>query len=336
MRVKEIVFAGVNVVRLEETDFNPRPSDNEITIRTLVTVISAGTELACLEGRGWAPFPFRPGYGAIGEVIATGKNIQGIQVGDRIFTYSRHASYAKSRTVALKVPEGCPLEYLVFARMASVAITALRVSNAELGDRVAVIGLGVVGNLAAQLFQLAGCDVIAFDRIPKRLDVAKACGIKTTVNVSEVDPVEAVKEWTEGKGCEVVVEATGTPQAAMLSGQMARRNGEVILLGSFFGRELITNVTDLLERIHLWGHGCITYKGAHEWRYPIPEDPQGFSKHSIERNAKLNLRLIAEGRLKIAPLLTHRMPPEQCADAYAGLRDRPDEFIGVVFDWTQG
>jgi threonine dehydrogenase-like Zn-dependent dehydrogenase len=54
----------------------------------------------------------------------------------------------------------------------------------------------------------------------------------------------------------------------------------------------------------------------------------------VERNAKINLRLIAEGKLKVEPLLTHRMRPEQCADAYAGLRDRPDEFVGVVFDWT--
>lgn len=120
-----------------------------------------------------------------------------------------------------------------------------------------------------------------------------------------------------------------------MAGQLTGKNGEVILLGSLFGRPLTMNVTELLERIHLWGHGCVTYKGAHEWRYSIRKDPQGFTKHSIERNAKINLKLIAGGKLRGAPLLTHKLRPKRCAEAYAGLRDRPDEFVGVIFDWAQ-
>ncbi len=335
--VRQVVFPQANVVQLEEeVEVDLTPTAGEVVIRTLVTIISAGTELACLAGLAdWAPFPFRPGYGAIGEVIAVGEGVTDVQIGDVILTYSNHANHAKARVIAVKVPEGLDPFKAVFARMANVSITALRVSDAELGDTVAVIGLGVVGNLAAQLFQLAGCRVIGIDRIPKRLEVACACGIEQLINASVADPVQAVKDWTDGKGCEVVVDATGNPQASVMAGQLAGKNGEVILLGSPFGRPLMMNVTELLERIHLWGHGCVTYKGSHEWRYPIRQDPQGFTKHSIERNTKINLKLIAEGKLKVEPLLTHRMRPEQCAEAYAVLRDRPEEFVGVVFDWKQ-
>lgn len=336
MKAKQVVFTEPNVVRLETFDFDPKPSENDIVIRTLASIVSAGTELACLAGLAdWAPFPFRPGYGAIGEVIAIGNYVKDIKIGDIILTYSNHASHAKAHILAVKVPEGLEPEHAVFARMANVAITALRVSSAELGDTVAVIGLGLVGNLAAQLFQLSGCRVIGIDRIPKRLEIARACGIEQIVNASISDPIQVVKEWTDGKRCEIVVDATGNPQVSVMASQLAGKNSEVILLGSYFGRRLETNVTDLLERIHLWEHGCVTYKGAHEWRYPVKEDPQGFAKHSIERNTKINLRLIAEGKLKVKPLLTHKFKPEQHAEAYEGLKDKPHEFLGVVFDWAQ-
>lgn len=341
--MRQVVFPAANAVELVTETVDLTPAPDEIVIRTLVSIISPGTELACLAGLAdWAPFPFRPGYGAVGEVIAVGDAVSKIKVGDIILTHSNHASHAKARVIAVQVPDGLDPVKAVFARMADVSITALRVSNAELGDTVAVIGLGLVGNLAAQLFQLAGCRVIGIDRIPKRLDIARACGVERLINAAVADPVQTVKEWTDGAGCEVVVDATGNPQAALLAPQLAAKYGEVILLGSYFGRRLETNITELLERIHLSGYGCITFKGAHEWRYPVKEVRDDLLpiernahlyKHSVERNAKITLRLIAEGRLKVEPLLTHRLPPEQCADAYAGLRDRADEFLGVVFDW---
>ncbi len=346
MKVRSVLFPEANVVRWVEEEVDLTLAENEVAIRTLVSIISAGTELACLAGlANWAPFPFRPGYGAIGEVIAVGTAVTDIKVGDIILTHSNHASHAKARVIAVKVPEGLAPEKAVFARMADVSITALRVSHAELGDRVAVIGLGLVGNLAAQLFQLAGCEVIGLDKVPKRLDIAKGCGISAVVNTEEVDPVQAVMDWTEGKGCEVVVDATGNPAATLLAAKLAAKYGEVILLGSYFGRKLETNVTELLERIHLSGYGCITFKGAHEWRYPVKERRDDilpaernahFYKHSVERNAKINLRLISEGKLKVEPLLTHLVKPEQCAEVYFGLRDNPQEYVGVVFDWREG
>lgn len=344
MLVKQVVFPRTNEVQLEEVEVDLTPAENEIIIKTLASIISAGTELACLAGLAdWAPFPFRPGYGAVGKVIAVGKNVEDVKVGDIILTNSNHASYAKARVAAIKVPDGLEPNKAVFARMANVSITAVRVSSAELGDKVAVIGLGLVGNLAAQLFQLAGCEVIGLDKVKKRLEVAKMCGIEKVVNTEEIDPVQAVKELTEGKGCQVVVDATGNPAGTLLAPQLAAKYGEVILLGSYFGRKLETNVTELLEQIHLSGYGCITFKGAHEWRYPVKEIRDDilpiernahFYKHSYERNAKINLRLIAEGKLKVEPLLTHIVKPEQCAEVYWGLRENLGEYIGVVFDWA--
>ncbi|MFA4029595.1 MAG: hypothetical protein GDYSWBUE_000754 [Candidatus Fervidibacterota bacterium] len=344
MVVRQVVFVAPNSVQLEEVELDMTPKGDEVVIRTIASIISAGTELACLAGLAdWAPFPFRPGYGAIGEVISVGDSVTDVKVGDIVLTYSNHASHAKARVLVAKLPNGMDPFSAVFVRMANIAMTALRVSDAELGDTVAVIGLGVVGNMAAQLFQLAGCRVIGIDRLPKRLDVARECGIELLVDASSEDVIQAVHKMTDGNGCEVVVDATGNPSATIMAAQLAAKYGEVILLGSYFGRKLETNVTELLERIHLCGYGCITFKGAHEWRYPVKERRSDLIpseqnahiyKHSIERNTKINMRLIADGKLRVEPLLTHRIRPEQCAQAYEGLRERPNEFIGVVFDWT--
>jgi len=331
---KRVLFVEPNVVRLEGFEFDPTPADNGVVIRTSATIVSAGTELACLAGtEDWASLPFTPGYGAVGQVIAIGKDVRAFKVGDLVFTHSNHASHAKGEVVTVKVPDGLDPVHAVFARMASVAITALRVGSAELGDKVAVIGLGSVGNLASQLLTLSGCDVMGIDLVHRRLEVARECGIGTTLNPNEGNPIEAVKGWTDGKGCEVVVEASGNPKATLLATELASRRGEVILLGSP-RRQLQGNVTDLLRRIHLWEYGCITLKGAHEWRLPIHEDPGGFTKHSIERNTRIILRLISEGKLKVSPLLTHKLPPERCAEAYRGLLENPDKYIGVVFNWN--
>jgi 2-desacetyl-2-hydroxyethyl bacteriochlorophyllide A dehydrogenase len=330
---KRVVFPKPNVVQLEKFSFDPAPSAKDVVIRTRASIISAGTELACLTGlEDWAKLPFHPGYGAVGEVMAVGNEVKGLRAGDVVFTYSNHASHARSAVIAVRVPEGLDPSHAAFARMANVAITSLRVSNAELGDRVAVIGLGLVGNLAAQLFTLAGCEVMGIDPVARRLELARACGVGAALNPQEAKLPEAVKRWTDGKGVEVVVEASGTPQGALMAAELAGKKGEVILLGSP-RKPLETNVTELLRRIHIWDYGCVTFKGAHEWRYPVGEDPSGHEKHSIERNARIVLKLIAEKRLRVSPLLTHVIRPEQCAEAYAGLRDNPNEYIGVIFNW---
>jgi threonine dehydrogenase-like Zn-dependent dehydrogenase len=133
--------------------------------------------------------------------------------------------------------------------------------------------------------------------------------------------------------CEVVVEATGAPAVAEKAAQFAAKLGEVVLVGSPRGQHM-GDITTLLNCIHLWGNGCVTFKGAHEWRYPVDRDPNGHAKHSIMRNVEILLGLIAEGRLHVKELLTHVLPPTECAKAYEGLRDKKDEYLGVLFDWT--
>lgn len=317
----------------EDFDITLNGPDDAI-IETEYSVISPGTELAILSGgESWAPLPITHGYGAVGRIVAKGENVKSAKIGDRVFTYSKHQAYDHFSRVLVPVPEGLSGPEAVFARIAAIAITSLRVSAAELGDWVAVFGMGLVGNLAAQLFQIAGCRVIAIDVNPKRLDLAKKLGIERALAPSD-DMKAQIRELTGGEMCATVVEATGNPAVAAVAADIAGKLGEVVLLGSPRG-ECVRDLTPILNKCHLFNNGCVTFKGAHEWRYPLKSDEKGLVKHSIERNVKCLFALIAGGKLKTKELISHVLAPKECGAAYLGLKEKPDEYLGVVYDWSK-
>ncbi len=336
MNARQVVVTGRHSIELQDVTLDLATlGPKDVVVKTHYSLISPGTELAGYVGLDmWRKYPYTPGYAACGEVLAVGKDVKDVKPGDMVFSYTGHASHVKSNRLVSRLPAGLDKKLAPFARMAGVSITSLRASEAELGDYVVVLGLGLVGNLAAQLFALSGCEVIGIDPSSSRRDLARKCGTKHVVNPAEEDARKRVHEITRGRMCEVVVEASGVPAVAETAAQYAAKLGEVILVGSPRG-EHKSDVTPLLNSIHLWGNGCISFKGAHEWRYPVDRDPNGHIKHSIMRNIEILLGLIADGRLRVKDLLTHVLPPTECKAAYDGLLNKKDEFLGVVFDWTK-
>ena len=324
----QIVATQPGLVELQTAPARNWHADNAEIIETEYSVVSAGTELAIVRGvENWAPLPWVLGYGSVGRVV------RGASEGQRVFTYGEHARYSPAKNLTLPVPEGMDPVQATFARMAGVSITALRLADATLGDAVAVFGLGLVGNLAAQLFALAGCEVIGIDLSAKRREQAAACGVAHVLSPGD-DLREQVRALTGGRLCRTVVEATGVPAVAAVAGALAGAGGEMILLGSPRG-SFETDLVPFLNRTHLWQEGCVTIKGAHEWRFPTREDTRSFGHCSIENNVRVILRLIADGKLKTAPLLSHLASPADCVAVYDGLRSQPDTYLGVVFDWSK-
>ncbi len=325
---------------LDPFEVNEQLDSGQVLVKTMYSIISAGTEGAHYSGleeehpgRGNRPltYPMQTGYGNYGEIIAVGENCGDLRVGDRVLSFSNHASHVKVNTgrFCLKVPPDLDGKKAVFTRMAGVAITSLRSASVSPGDKVIVIGLGLVGNFAAQFFSLAGSEVMGIDLSDFRIQVARQCGIAQAVNPRAVDPHPAVMDWTEGKGADICVEAIGKSELIAQGVQMTRRHGEVILLGSPRARVQM-DVTPMLSRIHLQGIRMI---GALEWLYSTPETEA--AKHSITRNYRQILGWIASGELKTEPLLTHLLSPQACQGAYLGLHERKDTYLGVVFDWGQ-
>jgi threonine dehydrogenase-like Zn-dependent dehydrogenase len=309
-----------------------KPTD--IIIETEYSIVSAGTELACRAGiEGWAPLPHCPGYGSIGRVIAFGPEAKNVSIGQRVLTFGKHAKHAYIDHMAVPVPEGLDPVKAAFARMAAVSIAASRVSDAELGDFVAVIGLGQVGNLSAQLFSVAGCEVIGIDPSPRRREQAKACGIPHVLSPGP-DLKEQVAKITGGRMCAAVIEATGLSAVAIDSApKVAGVQAEIVLLGSPRAPHT-AEVTAFLSGIHL-ALGAAAVKGALEWRFPVLIHPNGLYKHSIENNVQQILRLLLRNKLAVDPLLTHLASPADCHAVYEGLANQKEVYTGVVFDWSK-
>jgi threonine dehydrogenase-like Zn-dependent dehydrogenase len=329
MDYKKITFAAPWQVEIQDDRLDLEAEANTAYIRTEHSLVSPGTELAMLSGNeSWAALPCDPGYGSVGTIIQAGDT--SFKKGDRVFTYGKHAAIGPVRVLSAAVPDGLDGQLAVFARMAAVAITPLRLAQAALGEWVAVCGAGLVGNFAAQLFSLAGCQVVIIDPQEKRLELARRCGITHTVAATGPEAVQAVRDLSGGHMCTTVVEATGVPAAAAAAADLAAAQGEVILVGSPRG-EHQTDLTQFLNKIHLWGNGCITFKGAHEWRLPIRGEGHRFT---IEKNVETLLGFIKTKRLLVEPLLSHVLLPSQAPQAYEGLRHHKDHYLGVVFDWT--
>lgn len=331
---KRVMFPAPGRTELQEFPMPEVSLPTDVLIENEYSIVSAGTELACRAGiEGWAPLPFCPGYGSVGRIVACGPQAKNAVVGQRVLTFGKHAKHIIADRVVVPVPDGLDPVKATFARMAAVSIAASRVSDAELGDFVAVIGLGLVGNFSAQLFGLSGCEVIAIDPSPRRREQASACGIPHVLSPGPNLKAE-VAAITGGGMCAAVIEATGLSSVAIETApQLAARFGEIVLLGSPRAPHT-ADVTPFLSTLHLCNAGT-SVKGALEWRYPVLADPEGFTKHSVENNIRQLLRLLAQNKLITAPLLTHLASPADCHAVFEGLANEKEVYTGAVFDWSK-
>jgi threonine dehydrogenase-like Zn-dependent dehydrogenase len=334
MQGKSVFAAAPNVVEVRDVEVDEKSlTPKQMLVKTRYSVISPGTELDCLSGReaSWFHIPAPLGYCGLTEVIAAGEEVSSYAVGDFVLSATPHATYGivDEEWTRGKVPAGIDLKLAPLVHMALISITALRNSTAELGDNAVVIGQGLVGGLAAQFFRAQGCRVIAVDRVAGRLEIAKKCGIELTVDASQGDPVQAVKDLTDGAGAEIIVEATGSAPAALMGAQMAARNGEMILLGTPRG-DYQADVIPLLRAVHRNAPN-LTLKGAHGGSIRSLPDP--YVKHSLVRNSRIVFDLVRSGQLQLAPLVSQVIKPDQAPEAYRTLREQPEKLLGVVMDW---
>lgn len=338
MLAHRIQFPEPNQAVLAEFEV-PAPTGDQLLLRTEYSIISAGTEGAIysgleLEHPGRGPTFSYPrlttGYANVARVEAVGPDQTRFRPGDRVLTFAPHASYWiwEGDRFALPIPEQLPGERAVFIRMAGIGMTALRRSSVSVGDRVAVLGLGLVGNLTAQVFQLAGAQVLGVDLERPRLEQAIACGLSDLAQAGRRPVSEVLRDWSGGMGARITVEAVGDPQLIEQAILGTRRLGEVILLGSPRKRVQM-DVTPMLSRIHLVGVSVI---GALEWLYPLEETE--FSRFSVMENYRQLARWIGEERLVVDPLRTHVVAPAACQEVYQGVVHQKDRYTGVVFDWS--
>lgn len=341
MKIEQVVVTGQNQVELQTLELREKNlAPNELLIKTEYSFISAGTELANYTGTekgvfrpgSWCAYPWKSGYANIGIALDAGEKYRSL-IGQRVYTNGPHASAHRYETdvqfkLVAPVPEGLALEDAVAARMAMVAISGLDASTPAYIRWVVVIGLGMVGNLAAQLFRLTGAQVIGVDPSEARKKTALACGIPYAISGTEDEVAAQVRQITGGKMANVCVDAVGHSAIARQALKLTADCGEVIILGT--PRVDVTgNLTEVFSAAHLrW----VTIKGCLEWN--VPTEPALPHQYSQRKKLEAIFAWIADGRLKLKPLITHVLPPTEIKTAYEGLLHKKDEYVGVVLKWA--
>jgi 2-desacetyl-2-hydroxyethyl bacteriochlorophyllide A dehydrogenase len=325
----------------ETIDFDTVPPYGVI-LEAETTVISAGTELAIYSATApgvrtpgsWNAYPWRPGYGLVGRVLATGTAVDRVQTGDRVFCFGKHASHqiynmssSKPMVAIYKIPEDLSATYLAMLRMALVAVHAPMLTTYRPGETIAVFGLGVVGNLAAQLYRHAGLQVIGLDPVKQRCDAAREAGLDWVLDVPPEQQIEAIHDLTGGRGADVTVEAVGHSAVVQNCVTACADKGQVILLGSprvpYEG-----NLTQAFRDIHMrW----LTMRGALEWRLP-PYTGFGIPE-SVEGNLQRLLTILQAGHLNLDAVISHIVSPQDLSKAYDGLLNHKEDYLGVIVDW---
>lgn len=328
MKGFRVVFKDRGVVSVEDFEVEEL-QPGQVLVRTLYTLISPGTETAFLLGLPNTPrvFPQYPGYSNVGLVEATSGNAKGFKLGDLVASPSKHSSLVvQSVDNIFRIPREVPPKEAVFFYISAIALQAVRKSGLEIGETAVVLGLGLVGQLTAQLLRIGGAiPIIGVDLYDYRLKTARELAVDYTVNPSKTSLVGEVNRITEGRGVHLVIEATGNPEAVNLAFKLAGRRGRVILLGSTRGLSTVNFYTE----IHRKG---LTVIGAHNSIRPRFESSRGY--WTIRDDVETVFKLLACKRLRVDKLATSTLDFRQASEAYRRLIEEKHRFISVILDWT--
>lgn len=342
-----VVIAQAHAIELEETA-DPPLNAGEVRLRTLYSGISAGTELTAYRGsnpylnkrwdgerRLFVPgeesqhYPLRGwGYEEVGEVEEVAAGVTSVRPGDIVYgTWghrSRHVTgeeYAATRVL----PQGVDPIAGIFSQIGAIALNGVHDARIRIGETVAVFGLGVPGQIVAQLAKRSGATVIGVDLFPERRRKATNLGAVDVALDGREAPAEQIKALTGGRGADVCIEVSGAAPALHEAIRSAAYSARVVAMGFFQGQAagLFLGEEFHHNRINVV---CSQISGV---------DPELSYRWNGLRMAQTAMRLQAEGLLDLEPLISHVLPYEDAGEAFRLLDTEPAATLQVVLDFRE-
>ena len=305
MTGKRIVWPRAGEAELQEFEVPP-PGRGEVLIGMEYSVLSAGTERACLIAKPNTPqtFPQYPGYCGIGRVVAAGGDVETVRVGERVLAdHAGHCSLFVKPAAGLTVvdPAADPLE-AAFTVIAAMSLQGVRKARIELGEAVLVEGLGLLG-------------------------IALALGADLVFSPDDPELAEKVKAATGGRGADAVIEVTGSAHALNQALECASFRGRVVLLGC---TRISDEPVDFYRDVHRPG---ISIVGAHNFVRPKEDSSPGYWTYRDDFRTLLGLA--AAKRFRARPVISEIVRPEEAPAVYRRLAECAHLPLGIVFDWRK-
>lgn len=341
MKARQAVLVEPFKVEIRDAEL-PDPAPNQILVECEASAISAGTELAVYTGtHQWLKdpkmtdwkFPFRPGYSAAGCVLAVGSGIDGWKAGDQVSYPGNHASHelltiGHERGRLWRMPDNLAPDKAALACIARYGLGGVLRAGLTLGRSVAVLGQGIIGQFALRCSLAAGCHpVVGIDSVPMRRRAATAAGADHVIDPSAEDPKAQLQSYLGTRGADIVIDATGVPDAVPVAMSLATDGGQVVVVGSPRGIAKDVNFYDDLHRRYievLGAHGNMLFEPAHT---------RLAGAWDINKAQRWLLAELAAGRLSTEKLVTHTIKPEGIGQAYEGLLKEKAQYLGVVVRW---
>ena len=283
--------------------------------------------------------PMPLGYSAAGIVEQVGEDVRGLQVGDRVAMagagYANHAeiNFVPKNLVA-KIPDGVGFDEASYTTVASIALQGVRLTRPQLGEQVAVVGLGLIGLITVRLLKANGCRVIGIDLDASKVELAQKIGMDQGVVSSQTSPEAAVDAFTGARGADhtLITAATKSNGPVELAGEITRRKGQVVVVGAvgmdiprdaYYHKELEVKVS--------MSYGPGRYDPSYE--EGGIDYPYDYVRWTEQRNMEAVLALMAEGKLNVEPLTTHRFPIGEALDAYDLVQEGSEPYVGIVLEY---
>jgi predicted dehydrogenase len=283
--------------------------------------------------------PAALGYSCAGIVMDVGQGVMGFAVGDRVAcagqNYASHAEVVfVPQNLCVKVPPAVAFDDAAYVTVGAIALQGVRQADPKLGDVVAVIGLGLVGQLTVQLLRANGCRVLAADPDAAKQAMARDLGAEQAVVPDAL--AAAASAATEGHGVDAVLIAASTKESGPveLAGEIARKKGRVVVVGAV-GMTLPREPYYLkeLELKLSTSYGPGRYDPEYEEKGK--DYPYGYVRWTERRNMAAFIQLIAEGRMNVGALTRYRVPIARAEEAYARILDSSDSPLGVLLTYGE-
>lgn len=279
--------------------------------------------------------PIPLGYCNAGRVLSVGPGVTRFRTGDRVVSNGSHAEVVLvPANLCARIPDPVSDEQASFTILSSIALHGIRLLGPQLGESVAVFGLGLIGLIAVQLLKANGTRVIGFDNDPSRVEIARGYGI-TAVDLSiGSDPVRAASVFTEGFGVDgvLITAATQSHELIREAAEMCRKRGRIILTG-VVGLNL--NRSDFYEKELTFQVSCSYGPGRYDPDYEVHghDYPYGYVRWTEQRNFEAVLELIENGSVRVDELLSMRVPIDRAVEGYNAVSRRT--VLSVLLEYPE-